>query len=159
MQLSGFEERYKIHHLGLWHRNVQLNIKNKNKILLQQRSGIVDIAKNLYDQSLATHLLPGESEIDALKRAILEELGIKNLKFKKISKTMKIEKKYEYDQSLWNREFITLYETEYDRLPEIVCNRVKKVFWMDVKSFEEDVNKHSDKYTKTCTFWVKKGIT
>ena len=157
LQFVGLEEREQIHRQGLWHRNVQVNILNKGCLLMQQRSDHVDIAKYKLDQSMATHLLVGETGEDAVKRGLYEELGIKNLEFYKVAGPFKIIKKYKYDKSLYNREFVSLYCARYNKIPKTNCAKVQKLFWMNIDKVIKDVNANPDNYTKTFVMWVKKG--
>jgi len=66
-----------VHAEGHWHRVVLVCIVNaKNQILLQQRSKFVAKYPNVWDISVASHVLYGEYSIDAAKRSIIEELKI-----------------------------------------------------------------------------------
>jgi len=155
----GLVDRDIVHRTGLWHKNVQINIVHNGKLLLQERSDCVDIAKGCFDQSLATHFLAGESIFKAIKRGLREELGIdverKQLKY--IAGPVKIIKHYEYDKDLYNREFIYLYELSWYPKPKTTCPKIKRLFWKDIKLVKKDIKLNPERYTRTFSMWVKKG--
>lgn len=71
------KSRDKIHRDGDWHRSVHVWIKNnRDEILIQKRSAIIDLFKNYWDISLVGHVLSGEKSITAAQRELKEELGI-----------------------------------------------------------------------------------
>lgn len=163
MRRLGIKERSEVHRLGYWHKGVQLNIYNGTDILLQCRSSYVDIAKNLFDQSLATQLIVADREDDmlALKRGLKEELGIdiSELDVKKIFGPTKIIKCYDYDRDLLNREFVSLYACELKRRNVVaVSNKVAGVFWMPVEKVKSLIFKYPELFTQTFVMWAKRGL-
>ena len=73
----GLMKRCDVHRLGIWHRSVSVFLFNSNGDLhLQRRSPTKDVAPGLWDVSVAEHLIPGESFLDAATRGLAEELGI-----------------------------------------------------------------------------------
>lgn len=71
------KNRGEIHKDGDWHRTVHAWIVNdKDEVLIQKRSSEIDLFKNLWDISLAGHVLSGEKSIEAAKRELREELDI-----------------------------------------------------------------------------------
>lgn len=75
--------RDEVHRLGLWHRaaNVLL-FRSGGRLVLQQRAAIKDICPNLWDLSVAEHLMPDETYIEAAQRGLHEELGLSGLNLK-----------------------------------------------------------------------------
>ena len=75
------------HRLGIWHSSIHLLIinKTKTKVLLQKRSNIKDLYPNIWDISVGGHIMSKESDIEAVKRELKEELGIEsnNIEFVK----------------------------------------------------------------------------
>ncbi|GGN08361.1 hypothetical protein [Streptomyces fuscichromogenes] len=60
-ECTGHKERDRVHAEGDWHRGVHANVVRPNSlgtfdILVQRRSGHVDLAGGQYDQSLATQM-------------------------------------------------------------------------------------------------------
>ena len=160
MTKIGVKRRKFVHVDGDWHKGIQLNIRWKDEILLQVRSSTVDIGKNLIDQSLATQLIvkDDEDEIQALSRGLEEELGIKpNLeKIKLIVRNKKIVKRYEYDSSLFNREFVTLFDWEIEEKKDFYpnSNKVSTVFWMKLADVKEIAKNDPSRLTKTFHMWL-----
>ncbi|DBA93406.1 TPA: hypothetical protein ACH3X2_003676 [Trebouxia sp. C0005] len=76
-QVIGLEQRGVIHSEGLRHRAVYcLVFDSKRRLLLQQRSPRKQIGPGQWDLSVAEHLLPGETYLQAAARGLDEELGI-----------------------------------------------------------------------------------
>ena len=72
------KDRSEIHKDGSWHRTVHVWIVNsKDEVLIQKRSLEIDLFKDLWDISLVGHIQSREKNIEAAKRELTEELGIK----------------------------------------------------------------------------------
>ena len=75
------------HRLGIWHSSIHLIIinKNKTKVLFQKRANNKDLYPNMWDISVGGHIMSKESDIEAVKRELKEELGIEsnNIEFVK----------------------------------------------------------------------------
>jgi isopentenyl-diphosphate delta-isomerase type 1 len=76
-QPIGQARRELVHRQGIWHRAVNVFLFNsKGELLIQQRSAGKDICPGLWDLSVAEHLQPGETYIDAACRGLQEEINI-----------------------------------------------------------------------------------
>lgn len=75
------------HRFGIWHSSIHLIIMNKDKtkVLFQKRSNIKDLYPDMWDISVGGHIMSRESDIEAVKRELKEELGIEsnNIEFVK----------------------------------------------------------------------------
>ena len=72
----GLMRRCEVHQLGIWHRSVSVFLfDSKGNLYLQRRSPTKDVAPGIWDVSVAEHLIPGESFLDAATRGLAEELG------------------------------------------------------------------------------------
>ena len=75
------------HRLGVWHSSIHLIIinKDKTKVLFQKRSNNKDLYPNMWDISVGGHIMSKESDKEAVKRELKEELGIEftNIEFVK----------------------------------------------------------------------------
>lgn len=131
-----------------------------NEILLQIRSDSVDIAKNLIEQSLATQLLvqDEEDEYKALVRGLQGELGITpDLdEIKKVASNQKIIKTYDYDSSLYNREFVILFEWRLREKRAFKLNsiKVKQLLWLYIDEVKKLAQKKPSWFTKTFYMWL-----
>ena len=76
------------HRLGIWHSSIHLIIMNKDKtkVLFQKRSSNKDLYPNKWDISVGGHIMSKESDIEAAKRELKEELGIESNDIKFIKK-------------------------------------------------------------------------
>lgn len=72
--------RSRVHREGLWHRaaNVLL-FRPDGSLILQQRAASKDVCPGRWDLSAAEHLKPGETFIEAAKRGLVEELGLRDV--------------------------------------------------------------------------------
>jgi len=69
--------RSEIHQEGNWHRSVHIWIlKDKEKLLIQQRSLEKESHPGLWDVSCAGHIPSGDSSLHAAVRELKEELGL-----------------------------------------------------------------------------------
>lgn len=159
-QRIGVKDRYSIHRDGDWHRGVQLNLVCEDQLLMQQRSDLVDIAKGLFDQSLATQLVVEDEENDliALSRGLREELSlnIESLCLEHIAGPKKVIKRYKYDTSLYNREFVSLYQASLplqDLTP--THSKVQALFWKPIKEVKIEASNYPHKFTQTFLMWLK----
>lgn len=76
-QIGVTKPRTQVHKDGDWHRAVHIwLINSKDELLIQKRSQTKDSYPNMWDISIAGHLLAGQDEISAAIREIQEELGL-----------------------------------------------------------------------------------
>ena len=70
--------RDQVHRSGAWHRAVNVFLFNsEGDLLIQQRALAKDVCPLKWDLSVAEHLQPGESYLDAAHRGIKEELSLR----------------------------------------------------------------------------------
>lgn len=156
----GVKNRETVHREGYWHRGVQLNLCSRGQLLMQRRSTQVDIAKGLLDQTLATQLLvtDDENDLQALRRGLWDELGlnIDTLHIKHVAGPQKIIKRYPYDRTLYNREFVSLYQAEFPPQKIVPKNpKVEALFWMPVDKVKRIATEKPEKFTQTFVMWLK----
>lgn len=80
----GKSARKDAHKKKLLHRQVQVVIMRKGRLLIQKRSKNKDVYPSYYEAGLSGHVQSGETYEQTAKRELKEELGIKNAKLKKI---------------------------------------------------------------------------
>ncbi len=101
------ESRRTVHQSGLWHRGVHVFLFTPDrKLLIQQRSKTQDTSPGALDCSVSEHIKAGESYYEGAIRGLREELGIKNVKLKRLMYF-----KMNYGPN--DNEFSELYEGEY----------------------------------------------
>lgn len=73
----GTIEKMQAHREGKLHRAVSVIIFNtKKEVLLQKRASVKYHSANLWSNTCCSHPRPGESNMDAAKRRLYEEMGI-----------------------------------------------------------------------------------
>jgi isopentenyl-diphosphate delta-isomerase len=104
-QVLGEADKLEAHKLGLLHRAVSVFIFNdKNELLIQQRAIVKYHSSLLWSNTSCTHPKPLEKSINAAKRCLFEEMGIKVTElFKAFSFIYKVNVnnnliEYEYDE-------------------------------------------------------------
>lgn len=76
-ELLGQAPRRQVHANGYWHKSAHVFLYRPDGALyLQRRAADKDVCPDLWDQSAAEHLRPGESYHQAALRGLSEELGI-----------------------------------------------------------------------------------
>jgi len=107
-QVVGMETRERIHSGGLWHRGVHILVLNSKVILLlQMRSAAKDTFPNHYDCSVSEHVERGETYEAAVIRGLKEELGISDVRFKRL---LRFRMNYGSNDNMISE----LYECRYD---------------------------------------------
>lgn len=100
------------HRLGIWHSSIHLIIvnKDKTKVLFQKRAHNKDLYPNMWDISVGGHIMSRESDIDAVKRELKEELGIE-------SSNIRFVKKYKEElenNGVDSKEIVSLFIMDID---------------------------------------------
>lgn len=150
-----------VHTEGDWHRGVQANIIRPNDkgtfdVLLQERSGVVDIGRHKYDQSLATQMLAADvlDRDSALDRGLLCELGVTDYSAHRLPLSLRIVKTYPEHPGTLNRELIDLYIV---RVPKeqitAITPKVKRLKWMEWSELLAFFSAHPHRFTKTGQFY------
>ena len=76
--LGRAKPRSAVHREGDWHRTVHIWIVNKRReVLFQKRSADRESFPGTWDVSSAGHVSSGESPVEAAKKELLEELGMR----------------------------------------------------------------------------------
>src|SRR3989344_8880879 len=129
-----YRTRHDCHHDNkLIHRAIGIVIFNsRGELLLQKRSKFKDTNPGLYSISAAGHVGRGESYLEAAKRELFEELGIKiELKFKK---------KFILSNNQ-ETEMDVIFQGKYDGTFNIDQNEVEKVEFYSIKKVKKIINK------------------
>jgi isopentenyldiphosphate isomerase len=86
-QVIYLEERGVVHERQLMHRSVHVLVTNSvEKIFLQKRAMHKDCEPGMWDTSAAGHVDVGEQNLDAAKRELWEELGLKGSSLEEFGK-------------------------------------------------------------------------
>ena len=164
--LIGYKDRRTVHsegdfHIGIQAYVVRINEQGQTEVLVQKRSGIVDISKGQFDQSLATQILAkdGGALRGALIRGLREELEVREDEIEiapcGLQAELKVYKKYSDDPDLYNREFICLNFVRVKRKDIQSKNpKVDHLLWMTWSDYISHMRAHPENFTKTAWFYV-----
>jgi isopentenyl-diphosphate delta-isomerase len=142
-QKIGEEEKIKAHQEGKLHRAFSIFIFNKKgEILLQKRARLKYHSGGLWTNACCSHPRPGERILEAAKRRLKEEMGIKT----KLKEVFKIS----YQANLGK-----LSENEIDHVlvgyfegnPKINKKEAEGFKWEKREKVLKDLKKHPQKYT------------
>lgn len=76
----GLMARHRVHTLGAWHRSAHVFLfDTAGALLIQRRARGKDLYPDLWDYSVGEHLVPGETYLDAARRGLQEELGVRGV--------------------------------------------------------------------------------
>lgn len=159
----GYEDRHKVHTTGTWHKGIQAHVVRPNDkgtfdVLVQLRSEDVDIGKLKYDQSLATQMLREDnlSEICALRRGLLTELGISRFTHVRFDAHLRIIKTYEEDADMLNRELLALFLVNVKEGAQIAAlsSKTEQLLWVDWSSLLSFFEANRSQFTKTAQLYL-----
>lgn len=158
-----YKRRKLVHSNGDWHMAIQANVIRRNNkktfdILVQTRSKRVDIARDMFDQGLASHMIKSDC-LDpqrTLKRGLLTEVGITKYCHKEVNiGRMYISKKYKCEPEIYNREILKLYIVLLDSKEVAFPGsfKVAGLKWMEWTSFKRFFLSRWKEFTKTSQFY------
>jgi 16S rRNA (adenine1518-N6/adenine1519-N6)-dimethyltransferase len=126
---------------GLWHRVVRVMIENdQGQVLLQHRSPTKDIFPNTWDNSSAGHVDAGEDYETAVKRELMEELGLE-LPLTEIGRYVSRSKWQEYPLNRFTRVF----KAKTNETPKkLEVGKVDDARWWDVAAVKQLIREHPD---------------
>ena len=140
----GIAEKMEAHRKSLLHRAISVFIVNsKGQWLLQRRALSKYHSQGLWTNACCTHPFPGESNVDAAKRRLLEEMGLSS-DLRKLFHFTYIEK---LDNELTEHELDHVFVGVTDDLPKINTDEVMDYKYIDFKDLNEDIKRNPQNYT------------
>lgn len=144
----GLMEKIEAHEKALLHRAFSVFILNdKNEIMLQQRAHDKYHSPGLWTNTCCSHQREGESNIDAGKRRLMEEMGFQT-ELRELFNFIYIAP---FDNGLTEHELDHVMIGTFNEEPVINPREAASWKWMDALSIKEDINKHPEEYTE----WFK----
>lgn len=130
------------------HRAFSLFLFNsKNELLVTQRASTKKTFAGVWTNTLCGHPAPDESVIDAAKRRLVEELGIRDVEVKEVSP-------YRYrfadKNGIVENEICPILVGYFDGDPVPKLGEVDEWKWVDWKMFLEDIKTNSKLYSPWC---------
>ncbi len=144
----GLMLKMEAHEKARLHRAFSVFIFNKKgELLLQQRAKEKYHSPKLWTNTCCSHQRNGESNIDAGKRRLVEEMGfVCNLK-----EVFWFVYKAPFDNGLTEHELDHVMVGYYEKDPKINREEVENFQWMYLNDVEKDIQMHPEKYTE----WFK----
>ena len=140
----GLMPKLEAHQKGILHRAFSIFLFNsKNQILLQKRSLIKYHSAGLWTNTCCSHPRDGEDIIDAGKRRLYEEMGIKT----ELKKEFAFTYKAVLENGLTEHEFDHVLIGNFNGTPILNKDEVEDWKWMSLEEIEKDINENQEDYT------------
>lgn len=147
-QKIGLMEKQLAHEKGLLHRAFSVFIFNKKgKLLLQQRALDKYHSPGLWTNTCCSHQRDGESNVEAGKRRLFEEMGFVTELEEKTSFIYKAP----FDNGLTEHEYDHVLVGYYEDNPQINKSEVADWKWMSLEEVKNDMQVNPEAYTE----WFK----
>ncbi len=151
-KLIGQETRSETHRLALWHCSANVFCFHEDgRLLIQRRNKNKDVCPYTWDLSMAEHLQPGETYIQAAHRGLKEELGIVVNSLKPVGD--RIQNRFiDQERGIYDFEFQQSFQTEYSGpiYPDRI--EVADVKYVSLTELADQVEDNPEKFTP----WFKK---
>jgi len=140
----GLMPKMEAHKKAILHRAFSVFIFNKNnELMLQQRALSKYHSPGLWTNTCCSHQRDGESNLEAGKRRLQEEMGFVTPLIEKTSFIYKAP----FDNGLTEHELDHIMVGYYNRLPKINLNEVEAWKWMPLEDVKKDIQKQPELYT------------
>lgn len=148
---TGLMEKMEAHKKAVLHRAISVFIVNsRGEWLLQRRALNKYHSNGLWTNTCCSHPFPGESNIEAAHRRLMEEMGL-NADLKEIFQFIYLE---ELDNELTEHELDHVFVGITDKKPEINTSEVIDWKYMDYFKLTTDLEQSPENYT----VWFKKIV-
>ncbi|WP_417939667.1 isopentenyl-diphosphate Delta-isomerase [Flavobacterium sp. RS13.1] len=140
----GLMPKLEAHEKAALHRAFSVFILNsKNEIMLQQRAHQKYHSPLLWTNTCCSHQREGESNIEAGRRRLFEEMGFKT----ELKELFHFIYKAPFDNGLTEHELDHVMIGYYNENPDINLEEVEDWKWMKIEDIKEDIEKHPQIYT------------
>ena len=144
----GVMPKLEAHEKALLHRAFSVFIfNNKNELMLQQRAAHKYHSPLLWTNTCCSHQRVGESNIEAGKRRLQEEMGFET----KLKESIAFIYIAPFDNGLTEHEYDHILIGYYDDMPVINPDEVADWKWMALEAVKTDMAKQPEIYTE----WFK----
>lgn len=140
----GLMPKLEAHQKAVLHRAFSVFVFNdKNELMLQQRALDKYHSPGLWTNTCCSHQRNGESNIQAGKRRLFEEMGfVTDLK-----ESISFIYKAPFDNGLTEHEYDHVMIGYYNDKPNINKDEVADWKWMALEDVKKDLNEHPENYT------------
>ncbi|MGL4583532.1 MAG: isopentenyl-diphosphate Delta-isomerase [Flavobacterium sp.] len=144
----GVMGKMEAHEKALLHRAFSVFILNENnEVMLQQRASEKYHSPLLWTNTCCSHQRVGETNIEAGRRRLMEEMGFEV----ELSDVFSFIYKAPFDNGLTEHEFDHVMIGYYDGEPTINLEEVESWKWMSIEGIKLDMEQHPEVYTE----WFK----
>jgi isopentenyl-diphosphate delta-isomerase len=144
----GLMPKLEAHEKALLHRAFSVFVFNdKNELMLQQRAAHKYHSPKLWTNTCCSHQRDGESNIQAGKRRLQEEMGFVT----PLEESISFIYKAPFDNGLTEHEFDHIMIGYFNDSPEINPDEVANWKWMSLDEVKTDMKNHPEVYTE----WFK----
>ena len=144
----GLMPKMEAHEKGLLHRAFSVFVFNdKNELMLQQRALSKYHSPGLWTNTCCSHQREGESNLEAGKRRLQEEMGFTT----DLKDTMAFIYKASFDNGLTEHEFDHILVGNFNAVPNLNPEEVSAWKWMKLEDVQKDMQTHPERYTE----WFK----
>jgi isopentenyl-diphosphate Delta-isomerase len=147
----GFQEKLKAHQLGQLHRAFSIFIFNSTgRLMLQRRSLEKYHCGGLWSNTCCGHPRPKELLEKAIYRRLNEEMGFDC----HLQKNFEFIYKVQFDNDLWENEYVHVFFGQYDGKPEPNSEEVSAWKWIELDNLKKEIQHNPEKFT----YWMKKEL-
>ncbi len=140
----GLMEKIAAHEQALLHRAFSVFVLNdNNEIMLQQRAASKYHSPLLWTNTCCSHQRPGETNIQAGKRRLQEEMGFEV----DLTELFHFIYKAPFDNGLTEHELDHVMIGKYNEEPNINKDEVESWKWMSIDAIKTDMQENPDDYT------------
>ena len=140
----GLMSKLQAHQIGVLHRAFSIFIFNKkNELMLQQRSSKKYHSPLLWSNTCCSHQRVGESNIQAGKRRLKEEMGFST----DLEEIFSFVYKVSFDNGLFEHELDHVLVGYWESSPKINVSEVEGWKWMSLEDIKRDINLRPQIYT------------
>ncbi|MDT0642983.1 isopentenyl-diphosphate Delta-isomerase [Zunongwangia sp. F363] len=144
----GLMEKIEAHEKALLHRAFSVFVFNdKNELMIQQRALTKYHSPGLWTNTCCSHQREGETNIEAGKRRLQEEMGFST----DLKDTISFIYKAPFDNGLTEHEFDHILVGQFEGQPDLNPDEVADWKWISLEDVEEDMKQNPDIYTE----WFK----
>ena len=132
----GLMEKIEAHEKALLHRAFSVFVFNKNgELMLQQRALTKYHTPGLWTNTCCSHQREGESNVEAGKRRLMEEMGFST----ELKDTISFIYKAPFDNGLTEHEYDHILVGQYDEDPKPNPDEVNAWKWVSLEEVKEDM--------------------
>lgn len=140
----GLMPKMEAHEKALLHRAFSVFIFNDNhELMLQQRALTKYHSPGLWTNTCCSHQRDGESNIEAGKRRLQEEMGF----VVDLQDSISFIYKAPFDNGLTEHEFDHVLLGHFNDAPQINVDEVADWKWMPLEDVRKDIHDHPEHYT------------